>query len=361
MTGRERVLKVFNREKADELPVYEHFWDNALSRWEETNQIPRGIEMDALGEYFDLDMITVIPCNYKIDFRFKNEVLEENDRWKIEKDGNYAILKRFNILDSTPEHISFSIKEREDFDKVKHMLFAEEGRINFPLYKKMRDRAVKKDKFFCYATPGVFECMHPVMGHENLLIAMAVDPDFVKEMSDLYANLIIGCMEIAFKKEGYPDAVWMYEDLGFKDHPFIGESMYREILFPAHKKIVDYVHSIHKKIIMHSCGNIMTLLPSIVLTGIDCLQAMEVKAGMDLVKIAKTYGDRIALMGGLDVRALEKGTKEAIDLELESKLPTVFEYAPYILHTDHSIPPTVDVENYRYFIQKAKSLYKAVK
>jgi uroporphyrinogen decarboxylase len=109
---------------------------------------------------------------------------------------------------------------------------------------------------------------------------------------------------------------------------------------------------------MHSCGFIEPLLPHIVKTGIDCLQAMEVKAGMDLLKIHKQYGDRLSLMGGIDVRVLESNDRAAIDRELESKIPIVKQGFGYMLHSDHSIPDSVSYETYRYFIEKGLSLGK---
>ena len=90
--------------------------------------------------------------------------------------------------------------------------------------------------------------------------------------------------------------------------------------------------------------------------GIDCLQAMEVKAGMDLLRIQKNYGDKIALIGGIDVRSLYSNDKAVIEEELQSKIPLVKQGHNYVLHSDHSIPPTVDYESYRFFIERGLEL-----
>ncbi len=45
--------------------------------------------------------------------------------------------------------------------------------------------------FSALCNVNVFECMHPVCGHEYMLMGMALDPDWVKDMADTYANLII--------------------------------------------------------------------------------------------------------------------------------------------------------------------------
>jgi uroporphyrinogen decarboxylase len=104
---------------------------------------------------------------------------------------------------------------------------------------------------------------------------------------------------------------------------------------------------------MHSCGFVEPLLPHMIEAGINCLQAIEIKAGMDLLRIHLEYGDKIALMGGIDVRALYSNDKETIDAEIQRIIPFVKEGFGYILHSDHSIPNTVNYDSYKYFLEKA--------
>ena len=77
---------------------------------------------------------------------------------------------------------------------------------------------------------------------------------------------------------------------------------------------------------------------------------------MDLLRIHKNFGDKIALMGGIDVRCLYSNDKAIIDEELEKKIPIVKEGFGYVLHSDHSIPKTVDYETFQYYLRKALEL-----
>ena len=106
-----------------------------------------------------------------------------------------------------------------------------------------------------------------------------------------------------------------------------------------------------KPIIMHSCGYVAPLLPGMIEAGIDCLQVIKVKAGMDLLELHRLYGDKIAFMGGIDVRALYTNDRAAIDAELEGKISFAKQGYNFVLHSDHSIPRAVDYETYRYFIE----------
>jgi uroporphyrinogen decarboxylase len=84
----------------------------------------------------------------------------------------------------------------------------------------------------------------------------------------------------------------------------------------------------------------------------DCLQAMEVKAGMDLIRLKQNYGDKIAFCGGMDIRVLETNDQSKVETELQQKLPIAMSGSGYILHSDHSIPHSVDYQTYRYFVDR---------
>ena len=128
--------------------------------------------------------------------------------------------------------------------------------------------------------------------------------------------------------------------------------MYQEIVWPAHKKTFDFAHSYDLPVVVHSCGYVEGLVPGLISAGMDCLQAMEVKAGMDLVRLKQNYGDKIAFCGGMDIRVLETNDPSKVEAELQKKLPIAMAGSGYILHSDHSIPHSVDYQTYRYFVDR---------
>ena len=128
------------------------------------------------------------------------------------------------------------------------------------------------------------------------------------------------------------------------------------MVWPAHKRIFDFIHSLGLPVFIHSCGFVEPLVPHLIEAGMDCLQAMEVKAGMDLLRLKKAYGDQIVLMGGMDVRNLVANDRQAIEDELRIKLPLVMDKSGYILHSDHSIPDQVEYKTYKFFLERAREL-----
>jgi uroporphyrinogen decarboxylase len=199
---------------------------------------------------------------------------------------------------------------------------------------------------------GAFDRMSPVCGHEHLLAGMALDPDWVTEMADLYATLTVHLLEILFEREGLPDGLWVWDDLGFKNRPFMSPAMYRQMLYPAHKKLFDFAHGRGLPVVLHCDGYVEALVPSLIEAGINCLQPIEIKAGMDLLKLKKRFGEQIALIGGMDERVLETNDRRAVEAQLLEKLPAAMADSGYVLQVDHSVSPLVNYETYRYFVER---------
>lgn len=353
MTGKERILKILNHEPVDRIGVYEHFWGDTQKEWADQGKISMDENLD---DHFQFDLSECWAFNMTLDLDFVPEVVAETEDTITLKDGNGAILKRHKKHDTTPEHIGFTIKEKADWDKVKHMLTADRRRIDFEGYRKAKKAAAEAGRFFVLAGVNVFELMHPVCGHENMLVGMLLEPEWIQEMAQQFIDVVLELQKTLFEEEGYPDGIWYYEDMGFKEKPFMSPELYQELIMPCHKKSCDYAHSHNLPVIMHSCGYIEPLLPYMIEAGIDCLQVIEIKAGMDLLKLYKQFGKQIAFMGGIDVRVLYTNDWELIDKELEAKIPVVKEGFGYVLHSDHSIPKTVNYETYVHFLEKGLEL-----
>ncbi len=354
MTGIERISNMLKRQPADRIGLFEHFWGDTRKDWTQGGHIR---EDEDLSDHFGFDMELSWAFNVTADLDFEPVVIEEDEETILTRDGNGALLRRHKLHDATPEHVDFLVKGREQWEEhIKPKLEPERRRIKFEAYRKARRHAHEHDRFFAWSGVNVFEIMKDVCGHEYMLIGMAMDPDWVRDMTDTYAQLTIDLQEILFSEEGWPDGIWYYEDMGFKGRPFMSPAMYREIVQPAHTKTVDYAKSHALPVIMHSCGMVELLLPGMIEAGIDCLQVIEVKAGMDLVKLYREFGDKLSFMGGIDVRVLYTNDKRQIDAELEAKIPIVKGNYGYTLHSDHSIPNTVHYDTYRYFVDRGLEL-----
>lgn len=353
MTGKERMIKILKREQTDRIGLYEHFWNDTYSEWESKGYL----NGESFEDHFDFDMQECWAFNMVADLDFEQKVVAETEDTITYLDGNGAVLKRHKKHDSTPEHVDFNVKTREEWDEVKHFLqTTDPRRINFEAYRDAKKDAADHGRFFVWSGVNVFELMHPLCGHENMLMGMVLDPEWIAEMAETYAKLTVELQRMLFEQEGYPDGIWYYEDMGYKGSPFMSPDMYCELIQPSHIYTMNFAKEHHLPVIMHSCGFVEPLLPHMIEAGIDCLQVIEIKAGMDLLKLNEMFGDKIAFMGGIDVRTLYSNDKAVIDAELESKIPAMMKTHNFALHSDHSIPKTVDYDTYVYFIKKAMEL-----
>lgn len=350
MTGVERITNILKRQPVDRIGLMEHFWGDTHRAWSSQGHISEG---ESFTDHFGFDLELCWPFNLVADLDYEPEVLEEADETKVVRNGNFATFRVHKLHDTTPEHLGFAVSDRQTWlDLIKPKLTADRRRINFEAYRNAKERARQANRFFAWSGVNVFEILKDVTGHLNMLEGMVTDPDWVKDMADTYARLTVELQEILFAEEGYPDGIWYYEDMGFKQRPFMSPRMYRALIQPAHKASIGFAKSHGLPVIMHSCGYVEPLLPGMVEAGIDCLQVIEVKAGMDLLKLYRDWGDCLSFMGGIDVRVLYTNDRAKIDAELEAKIPTVKQKYGYVLHSDHSIPETVHYDTYRYFIQK---------
>ena len=354
LTSKERIARILKRQPVDRAGLHEHWWPETTAKWQKEGYLA---ENESADDHFGLDIRTFFHPNLVADPDFEMQIVEETDETKLVRDGNGALLRWWKDKSGTPEHVDFLVKDRASWEEhIRGHLKNEchyRKRLDLDTYREIKQKCSAKDLFFFWSSANVFEYMHPVCGHENMLMGMALDPDWIKDMCEVYADLIINLMEILFAEKGRPDGIWFYEDMGFKNKPFMSPAMYKELVWPAHKKTFDYAHSLDLPVVVHSCGFVEPLVPELIKAGMDCLQAMEVKAGMDLVKLKNTFGNQIAFMGGLDVRPMVANDREAIQAELDSKLPVAMKDSGYIIHSDHSIPDQVEYDTYKFFVERS--------
>lgn len=356
MTSIERVQQTLLRKPTDRIATGCHPWDDTTARWIEEGHLSEG---DNPWEALGADMRGGGWWSGIANLDWEEQILEETEDTVLLLDGSGATVRWRRDRTGTPEHVDFKCRDRLSYEEwIKPFITQmDTRRVPYEEYRENRRSAAEDQRFLYWHAIGPFELLAAACGHEHLLLGMADDPEWVAQMAMEYTEFQICHAEELFSKEGRPDGCMFYEDMGFKQRPFMSPAMYAELIQPAHRRLFDFVHSQGCKAIVHSCGFIEPLLPKMVEAGFDCLHAMEVKAGMDVRRIAKQFGDRIALYGGIDARTVISNDREKIDAELKNKIiPVIQSGAAYMLHTDHSEPPDVDFETMQYFFLRGREI-----
>jgi uroporphyrinogen decarboxylase len=127
----------------------------------------------------------------------------------------------------------------------------------------------------------------------------------------------------------------------------------RKYVVPWHKKIVEVIHKSGKPAILHSCGNLRLLMDDIIDTiGYDAKHSYEDNI-MPVEEAYEEYGDRIAILGGIDVDFVCRATPEEIKKRSAAMLERVKGRGGYALGTGNSVPEYVPQENYFAMISAA--------
>jgi uroporphyrinogen decarboxylase len=339
LTSQERITLALNHKEADRVGIHDTPWETTVKRWHKEG-LPENISPE---EYFGYELKGFGPDT---SFQLPEEVIEETEEYKIVKNSFGAIVKNWKEKTSTPELIDFTVNDRKKWEELKPLTAWNEKRVNWEKaledYKKERE----KGKFIYFSGVLGYDKTQGIVGPERLLISMIDDPEWVKDMFNVSAEMLIcGCEEMLGRGFEF-DGAFLCDDLGYRNATMFSPKIYKELLFPAHKKINDFMKSKKIPTILHSCGRVLEIVPLLIEAGWNCLQPLEVKAGMDLIKLKKDFGDVLSFMGGIDVRCM-KEREEVIEEEIKTKITFAKKGGGYIYSSDHSVPDDISFENYK--------------
>jgi uroporphyrinogen decarboxylase len=330
MTSRERITRAVNHQDADRVAIQDAIWATTEARWRREG-LPEGVSPT---DYFGFEMVRP---GADTSLRFPAEVLEETDEYRIHRNSNGRVAKDWKDQTSTPMLIGYEIETPDDWLKHKGRLEPAADRIDWDAFDRGYRNAREKGQYFCLNGGVGYQVITSRVHPDRLLEAMITDPEWVKDMVDAQTDLVLALFEMVVDKGYELDGYWCSDDLGYRNGLMFSPKVFRELFVPAHRGISTF---------LHTCGNVNEVVDDLIETGWDCLQPLEVKAQMDVVQLKRDYGDRVTLMGGIDVRVMAEGTDEELEEEVRSKLTVAKEHGGYIYHSDHSVPDNVSFGSY---------------
>ncbi|TFG21913.1 MAG: hypothetical protein EU533_04865 [Promethearchaeota archaeon] len=223
--------------------------------------------------------------------------------------------------------------------------------------KRFYSRINKKHKnnIFVMVTndlAGVFESASQGMGLNYYFKNAIKNPNFIKEVHQVYAQFTADIYK------SYMDAgaeVFVESgDLAYKGRPMMSPKKFRDLLLPSYKLITDTIHERGKKIVLHTDGQVTPLLDFIIDCGFDGLQSLEPTAGVDLALVKKKVGDKLCLMGNIDVaHDLVSGTKEEVYKAVKYAIKTAGPGGGFIISAAN-MHPGVKVQNLKWMVEATK-------
>jgi len=279
---------------------------------------------------------------------------DPNDKRLLLKDYFGRVWEVKNNKNNFNPYYLYGTLRLENWEEVKKNI---EGTLT-EKYSKIAKRFYKrinkkhKDKIFVAITNdylGTFESASQGMGMGYYAKMLHKNPKFIKEVykvfatftKDLYMSFMDAGAEL-FIESG---------DLAYHTGPMMNPKYYDEFLLPAYKIITDAVHERGGKIVLHSDGQITPLLDFIVNCNFDGLHSLEPTANVDLALIKKKVGDKLCLLGNIDVsHVLVNGTKQEVYDAVKFAIKTAGPGGGFIVSAAN-MHPAVKVQNLKWMIE----------
>ncbi|MDR3707520.1 MAG: uroporphyrinogen decarboxylase family protein [Capsulimonadaceae bacterium] len=349
MTSHERFKRMFEHRDADRIPIIDNPWRATIERWQQEG-MPAEVNY---VDYFGLDRVATIGVDTSP--RYPVQLIEDTDAYSITTSPWGATFKNFKHVESTPEFLDFKIVDRASWQEAKDRMTPTPDRINWEHLKKAYPQW-KKDGYWIQGGFWFgFDITHAWnVGTERLLVALGDDPEWCMDMFSTELDMCIALMDQVWDAGYTFDAIHWPDDMGYKHSQFFSVATYRRILKPFHQRAVDWAHAKGIKAHLHSCGDVNPFVPELIDIGVDALNPLEVKAGMDPLYLKKTFGDKLVLHGGIN--ALLYDDIDALEAELRKIVPTVKQHGGYILSSDHSVPSSMSLHDFKRFVELGKEL-----
>jgi uroporphyrinogen decarboxylase len=346
MTSRERVNRMMRREDQDRIPRADGYWNETIQRW-----LSEGM---AQGEHRQRLKPDFVNCGgaSPVPFPGRHDIVEETDDAVVFTDPWGQTIKHFRDRSGAPQHMGFECDSREAWEKrIKPRYLEREITVDArSLTEQFAD--ARRDNLWVHMNGlETFEATRRLMGDEITLVAMAEDPEWIVDVSRTYTDIQLKTMDAQLETGIEPDGLWIYGDMAYRSATMCSPAMYRELIWPDHKRLADWAHAHGMPFIFHTDGDVNAVLDLYLEAGFDCLQPLESKANMDVRKLAPVYGDRLALFGNIDVMVMGTNDREKIEHEVRTKLEAGMATKGYAYHSDHSVPPTTSWESYKFIME----------
>ncbi|MCD6335574.1 MAG: hypothetical protein J7M27_09620 [Candidatus Latescibacteria bacterium] len=185
-------------------------------------------------------------------------------------------------------------------------------------------------------------------GMEQAYMDLALDPKMVEAVVGHIREYFLEYNRRVFEAaQGEIDIFMMGDDFGTQSGPMMDIAMWRKYFRRGFREYIALAHQYSIRVMHHTCGSVVALIPDFIEAGLDILQSLQPKAaGMDLKKLKREYGRDLVFQGGIDIQeVLPNGTPETVREHVRSRMDAGKSGGGYIVCTAHNIQPDTPTEN----------------
>ena len=193
--------------------------------------------------------------------------------------------------------------------------------------------------------PGVFETVRGLMGITGLCYKITDDPSLVADVFERVGQVTLEAVGNLAAINGV-GAVTLADDIAFNTGLMMSPDHFREFVLPWTKQIAQAIHEKDKLFILHACGRIEMLMEDLISdVGIDARHSYEDQI-TPIEEAKRLYGDRVAVLGGVDMDLLARGSEEDVRKRVREIISVCAPGGGFALGTGNSAANFVRPENF---------------
>lgn len=349
MTGKERILRAFMHQKGDRLPVFDvvNKPDMYTRLLGQCNDASGGRLCVRLAKKLGMDAVTVHSAPYTC-------LIPPRDRFDTENTFTDRFGLRFQVTD-TSWPLGMLMQHREvDGEFLRVLREAEVTDEDVRQVKEAVEEAGEEIAVFG-SVRGVFGFLFIALGLENMTYAMYDEPELFKEIIDA-ADAFWTKLGLKLIETGCT-ALYVANDMGMNGQTLISTEQLEEFFFPSLRRQIAAWKAAGGRVLFHSCGNVDAVLETLADMGIDAINNIQVRSGMNLASVKQRIGDCVTIVGNVDATGILCGSDKALIADaIRQVVDTAGADGGLIIATDHSFHQGIPEENVLYFIEKAKEI-----
>ena len=339
------MKRMLERRPHDRVPRWDAYWTETLDRWQAEGMSGEPVDL------FDFDCHEITVLDHS-PFPGREELLSEDAHTRTVVDRWGATIRQHKHHSSAPEHQGWSCDSaRAWHERIKPKIAKLQDRLDINAIGNALGAGRRAGRWCCVRGWDPWGNFCRLTGYEILLVAMADDPEWVVDMSHTLADQAMAQVRLLLDAGIRPDGLFFAGDMGFSTGPACSPQMYRDLIWPDQQRLAQFAHDHGMHYVYHTDGAVRSCIDLYIAAGIDCLQPLEAKAGLDLRDLVPEFGNRISFWGNVNAVELSSNDRQRIREEITKKLAAGMARNGYAYHSDHSVPPKVSWTSYRFVME----------
>ncbi len=201
---------------------------------------------------------------------------------------------------------------------------------------------------------GPFDQTYLSIGYERFFMALYDDLPFVEAVMELYTERSLALIRGLRQRD--VSTIEIVDDIAYGKGLMVNPDILEALWLPRMRRLLEPVLDADVPRFFHSDGDVSQFIEYVIGLGFQGMNPIEPLCN-DIVEIRKAYGDRLVLMGNLDVGGvLATGSEEEVRLETAKMLSEFMPGGGYVAMSGSRISDAVRPENYIAMTKTVKSL-----